>query len=96
MSSVGYGDIVATTPIGRVVTLMATLLGVIFLSLMVAIITNSLQLEEKQALSMHKVKDQMACARSIQAALQYNLARQKRYRILAGTDESGDPAPTVE
>ena len=42
MSSVGYGDMVAVTPIGRIVTLMATLIGVIFLSVMVAIITNSL------------------------------------------------------
>lgn len=57
MSSVGYGDMVAVTPVGRIVTLSATILGVIFLSLMVAIITNSLQLDEKQALSMHKVKD---------------------------------------
>lgn len=69
MSSVGYGDMYAVTPVGRFFTLAAVLLGVIFLSTMVAIVTDSLQLSEKEALSVHKVKDQRRSARLIQAAL---------------------------
>ena len=65
MSSVGYGDMYAVTPVGRWLTLIAVFGGVIFLSLMVALITESLQLVQKEALSVHKVKDQRACARSI-------------------------------
>ena len=57
MTSVGYGDIVAVTPVGRVVTLIATILGALYLAMMVALITEWLILEEKQALGMHKVKD---------------------------------------
>mmetsp|Transcript_46512 Transcript_46512/g.61625 ORF Transcript_46512/g.61625 Transcript_46512/m.61625 type:complete len:136 (+) Transcript_46512:789-1196(+) len=95
MSSVGYGDMYAVTPVGRFLTLIATFLGVIFLSLMVALITQSLALAEREALSVHKVKDQQRCARSIQAALQYHAARQKRYRLLAQGD-TDEYCPTVE
>ena len=42
MSSVGYGDMYAVTPWGRALTLVAVFIGVIFLSLMVALITESL------------------------------------------------------
>lgn len=82
MTSVGYGDLVAVTPIGRSITLTSTFIGALYLSLMVALVTNWLALEEKQALGMHKVKDQQKAALSIMAALQYNAARQKRYRML--------------
>ena len=57
MTSVGYGDIVAVTPAGRIVTLFATILGAMYLALMVALVTEWLILEEKQALGMHLVKD---------------------------------------
>ena len=57
MTSVGYGDIVAVTPVGRLVTLLATILGAMYLAMMVALVTEWLILEEKQALGMHKVKD---------------------------------------
>ena len=75
MSSVGYGDVVAVTPVGRIVTLISTILGAMYLSMMVALVTEWLLLHEKQALGMHKVKDQERCGRSIVAALKYNAAR---------------------
>ena len=57
MTSVGYGDMVAVTPLGRFVTLIATIVGAFYLALMVAFVTEWLLLSEKQALGMHKVKD---------------------------------------
>ena len=44
---------------------------------------------------MHKVKDQEKCGRSIVAALRYNAARQKRYRLLTNGDEN-EYCPTLE
>ena len=75
MTSVGYGDVVAVTPVGRWITIFAALFGAFYLSLMVALVMDSLILQEKQDLGMHKVKDQARCARSIAAALRYNAAR---------------------
>ena len=47
MSSVGYGDVVAVTPVGRMVTLISTILGAAYLSMMVALVTEWLLLQEK-------------------------------------------------
>lgn len=58
MTSVGYGDIYAVTPPGRYVALLAALLGAAYVSLLVALISSWLTLEEKEGLSMHKIKDQ--------------------------------------
>jgi len=65
MASVGYGDEIATTPVGRFLALCAILIGVVMLSTMVALISNLLKLNEQQALASNKVKDQLACAKAI-------------------------------
>ena len=98
MTSVGFGDIVAVTPVGRFVTLWASVVGAFYLAIMVVLVVNWLNLEPKQALCLHKIKDQNACGRSITAALQYNAARQKRYRLLTNGDEfnNGEYCPTME
>ena len=57
MSSVGFGDIVAVTPVGRFVTLWASLVGAFYLAIMVVLVVNWLNLEPKQALCLHKIKD---------------------------------------
>lgn len=97
MTSVGYGNIVATTPVGRLVTLIAAIIGAFYLAIMVALVTEWLTLEPKQALCMHKIKDQQACGKSVLAALKYNAARQKRYRMLTnGEEKEGEYCPTME
>ena len=45
------------TKIGRGITILTTILGALFLSVMVALVTGWLTLDQKQALAMHKVKD---------------------------------------
>ena len=46
MSSVGYGSIIASTPIGRTLGVFAALVGAFLLSLLVAIISDWFQLED--------------------------------------------------
>ena len=48
MTSVGYGGIVASTPLGRAVTIISTIVGAFLLSLLVAIITDWFIMEERQ------------------------------------------------
>ena len=46
---------------------------------------------------MHKIKDQQACGKSVLAAMKYNAARQRRYRMLTNGDENeGEYCPTME
>ena len=47
MTSVGFGNIVAVTPIGRLVTLLAAFMGAIFLAMMVTLVTEWLALDER-------------------------------------------------
>ena len=47
MSSVGYGGIISTTPIGRAITLLTAIVGAFLLSLLIAIITEWFVMEEQ-------------------------------------------------
>ena len=44
MTSVGFGDIVAVTPVGRFVTLWASVVGAFYLAIMVVLVVNWLNL----------------------------------------------------
>ena len=45
---------------------------------------------------MHKIKDQIKCAKSIMAALRYNATRQKRYRLISEGHENSPDCPSSE
>ena len=47
MSSVGYGGIIASTPLGRLTTIVIALVGAFLLSLLVAIITDWFTMPER-------------------------------------------------
>lgn len=48
MTSVGYGNIIASTTLGRATTICVALTGALFLSLLVAIVTELFILGSKQ------------------------------------------------
>ena len=47
MTSVGFGNVVAVTPPGRIITIFAALLGAIFLAMMVTLLYDWLSLDDK-------------------------------------------------
>lgn len=53
MASVGYGDMVATTPLGRLTTIFTVITGAILLSLLVAIIVGWFKIEEEKTEAIH-------------------------------------------
>lgn len=57
--TVGYGDIVPTTPLGRLISVVVALVGVIYVGLVVAIANRALALavEEKRAEQGEKPSD---------------------------------------
>jgi voltage-gated potassium channel Kch len=54
--TIGYGDIVPTTTAGRVLSVLAGVIGVIFVGLIVAIATRSLALAAQEALDEQEKK----------------------------------------
>jgi len=55
MTSVGYGNIIATTPIGRFFALVTAIVGAFLNSLLVAILTSWFIMEERQANAINKM-----------------------------------------
>ena len=95
MSSVGYGGIIASTPIGRGVTVISIIVGAFLLSLLVAIITDWFVMEEHMSDAIGKMQKDMFAVESVRKAFQYNCARAKRYRLMASGNEENEHIPTL-
>lgn len=96
MTSVGYGGIIATTPIGRFVTIIITIVGAFLLSLLVAIITDWFIMEERMQGALLRMNKDRFAAESVRTAFQYNITRAKRYRLMESGNEEGEHIPTVQ
>ncbi len=55
--TVGYGDIAPTTPLGRVVSVLAALIGVVFVGLVVAIATRALTLTAQEERDLREPRE---------------------------------------
>ena len=95
MTSVGYGGIIASTPIGRGISVISIVVGAFLLSLLVAIITDWFVMEEKMIDAIGKMQKDVFAVESVRAAFQYNIARSKRYRLMASGNEDGEHVPSV-
>lgn len=68
MTSVGYGNIIATTPLGRFVTIITAFVGAFLLSLLVAIITEWFNMEERQTEAITSMQKDIQAARAVRTA----------------------------
>lgn len=96
MSTVGYGGIIASTPIGRGITVIAIVIGAFLLSLLVAIITDWFVMEEKQSEAIDKMQIDVLAGESVRRAFAYNIARAKRYRLMESGNETNEYIPSLE
>jgi len=95
MTSVGYGGIIACTPLGRGVTLLTTIVGAFLLSLLVAIITEWFIMHEKQVDAIHTMTKDRCAVEAVRTAFQYSTARNKRYRLIENGNEENDHIPKL-
>ena len=56
MSSVGYGGIIASTPVGRGITIFTSIIGAFLLSLLVAIITDWFIMSERKTKAIYQMQ----------------------------------------
>ena len=96
MSSVGYGGIIATTPLGRGTTILIAIVGAFLLSLLVAIITDWFIMEEKQTDAIEKMEKDSCAVDFVKCGLKYNAARSRRYRLLSQGNEDNEYVPSLE
>ena len=81
MSSVGYGDIIACTPIGRFLAMTSVVVGAFLLSLMVTLTTSWFNIDDQSVGAVDKMQKDSLAVDTIRTALQYNVARAKRSRL---------------
>ena len=68
MTSVGYGGIIASTPIGRFFAIVSALVGAFLLSLLVAIITDWFIMVENQQSAIHRMSKDSAAGNTVKSA----------------------------
>jgi voltage-gated potassium channel len=90
MSSVGYGNMMPSTPVGRFLSMSAAIFGAFILGLLVTIIGVAFALKDNEIEAVKSVTEQKRAARCIVTALQYNALRSMRYKMLDGRYEEGN------
>lgn len=96
MSSVGYGNLIATTFFGRLTTLVIIIIGAFLLSLLVAIITDIFTLDENKADALDKIRSDQLAVNLVVKAFKYNTERSKRYRLLRDGNVNDEHVPSLE
>lgn len=81
MTSVGYGGVIASTQVGRALTLSGAIAGAFLLSLAIAIVIQWFVLEERKVNAINQMILDKKAAVTVRTAFQYNVARAKRYRL---------------
>jgi len=69
MTTVGYGDVYAISPFGRMISVMNAIWGAFVISLMVASINNIFQLNESQKKAVAEITNSKQAAASIRASI---------------------------
>lgn len=77
MSTLGYGEYLPVTDLGRVVTVVGFFAGTSLFSLMILTLTNKLNLNDNQTKAFTKIYKTNAAANAIKAAIKYYLHKVK-------------------
>ena len=90
MTTVGYGDMVASTAIGRKIAILTIVSGAYIITLIIAVQSSLFQMTKESQKNLNNMAEQKAALRAICAAMRYQVARVRRYR------QDYDYIPSVE
>jgi len=96
MTTVGFGDVVARTPVGRFITIGIIFAGAYLTALSIAVQANLLSLKESGKEAMITTTEQKSAIDLIVAALRLQIARKRRYRLSGTIDAEPDYIPSKE
>lgn len=96
MTTVGFGDVVARTPVGRFITIGIIFAGAYLTALTIAVQANLLSLKESGKEAMITTTEQKSAIDLIVAALRLQIARKRRYRLSGTIDAEPDYIPSKE
>jgi hypothetical protein len=79
ITTVGYGDIAPKSDLGKVVMMFAALVGALLVSLVVVMVSSSLELSRNQMKVFRQVQAQTAASKVIVRAIKYYQAKKNYY-----------------
>lgn len=82
MTTVGYGNIVASTPVGRALAITAIIVGAFLLSLLVGLILAWFELESDKEDAITTIEESFLAVKLVRAGLTLNIALKKRKRFV--------------
>jgi hypothetical protein len=97
MTTVGYGDVFAVSPFGRVISIINALWGAFIISLLVASIGKIFELSENQKKAIAEITNSKKAAQSLRASFDYFIAKNdfiKAENLKKEVLESGDVPPS--
>eukprot|EP00349_Pseudokeronopsis_sp_Brazil_P007586 CAMPEP_0202967452 /NCGR_PEP_ID=MMETSP1396-20130829/12292_1 /ASSEMBLY_ACC=CAM_ASM_000872 /TAXON_ID= /ORGANISM="Pseudokeronopsis sp., Strain Brazil" /LENGTH=247 /DNA_ID=CAMNT_0049692473 /DNA_START=937 /DNA_END=1680 /DNA_ORIENTATION=- len=97
MTTVGYGDVYAVSPFGRVISIMNALWGAFVISLLVGSISNIFELSDDQKHAIAEITNSKSAAASIRHSVQYFNAKTQHLKNLGvPVENQTDYVPTKE
>jgi hypothetical protein len=75
MTTVGYGDVYAVSPFGRVISIVNAFWGSFLISMLVGLISNVFTMNEKQKLAVTDINKFKQAGASIRASIKYYNAK---------------------
>lgn len=99
MTSVGFGNIVASTHVGRALAVFTILNGAFLIALLVGLILSWFELGEVKTQTINKIEESQLAIQMIRASLDLNVAvqRRKRFRNQVQKDwEISKYVPSIE
>ena len=97
MTTVGYGDVYAVSPFGRVISIVNAFWGSFLISMLVGLIGGIFQMNEKQKLAVTDINKFKQAGASVRATIKYYNARQEFNRnAKIPIEERYDYVPTRE
>ena len=82
MGTVGFGDIVPATPVGRVLIMITSIWGTFVITLVLVAFGNVFSLKQNQKLAMHHVEVSRKAAVTITSAMKYFMLVKKKHKEL--------------
>jgi hypothetical protein len=79
MTTVGYGGITPKTNIGRVLTVLVAFLGTFMISLLIATMSNAIELTDKETEVINQINKEKAAVKVITASMRHYKLRNHRY-----------------
>ena len=96
MLSAGYGDMIPATPLGRVACIITLISGTVIVALMIALVADAYQMDEVKITATAEIQEKQLAVKAVRSALEMNVMRQKRIRMLNNGEEDSEFLPSLD